>query len=143
MRFKIVIISLFVAIFSGCSNTKPASSTVEAKPSVAAADIQKVKGLNGVEGEIVGKPAVSSKFKQLQIGMSIQQVKNAIGEPSDQGDYETGKRWIPFYFGDDTRRMELVYKGLGKLTFANGSAFGSEASKLIRITHNANEAGTR
>lgn len=146
MRFKIIIISMLAVIFSGCSNnTKPDSSTAEVKPATpaATADIQKVKGLNDVEGEIVGKPVPSSKFKDLQIGMSLQQVKNAIGEPSDQDEYESGKRWIPFYYGDDVRRTELVYKGQGRLTFASGSAFGSHGGTLIRITHNANEAGTR
>lgn len=145
MRFKIVIISMLAAVFSGCTNTNPASSATTETPSasVAAGDIQKVKGLNDIDGEIVGKPAASSKFKDLKIGMSLQQVKNAIGEPSDQNEYESGKRWIPFYYGDDVRRTELVYKGQGRLTFASGSAFGSHAGALIRITHNANEAGTR
>ncbi len=143
MRFKIVIISVLVAIFSGCSNTRPNSAAVEVKPSTTTANVQQVKGLNDVDGEIVGKPAANSKFKDLKIGMSIQQVKNAIGEPSDQGEYESGKRWIPFYYGDDVRRTELVYKGQGRLTFASGSAFGSHGGALIRITHNANEAGTR
>lgn len=143
MRFKIVIISVFVAIFSGCTNTNPGSSTTEIKPSAAVGDVQHVKGLNDVDGEIVGKPAAASKFKNLKIGMSIQQVKSAIGEPSDQGEYESGKRWIPFYYGDDVRRTELVYKGLSRLTFASGSAFGTHGGALIRITHNANEPGTR
>jgi hypothetical protein len=142
MRFKIITIAMFAVIFSGCAgtNTKPASET---SSSTANADIQKVKGLNDIDGEIVGKPSASSKFKELKIGMSIQQVKSAIGEPSDQGEYESGKRWIPFYYGDDVRRTELVYKGQGRLTFASGSAFGSHGGALIRITHNANEAGTR
>lgn len=143
MRFKIVIISMLAIVFSGCTNTNPASSAVEVKPSAAVGDIQKVKGLNDMDGEIVGKPAAASKFKELKIGMSIQQVKNAIGEPSDQDEYESGKRWIPFYYGDDVRRTELVYKGQGRLTFASGSAFGSHGGALVRITHNANEAGTR
>lgn len=141
MRFKVLMIVMLAVAVSGCSNTKPSSGSTAAEASPA--NIQKVKGLNGIDGEIVGTPSTSSKFKDLKIGMSIQQVKTAIGEPSDQGEYESGKRWIPFYYGDDVRRMELVYKGVGRLTFASGSAFGSHGGALIRITHNANEAGSR
>src|SRR5690606_28674766 len=80
-----------------------------------------VKGLNDYEGEITGNPAPGSKFAKLQIGMSAFQVTSQIGPPSDQGAYITGKAWIPFYFGSDRHRFEMVYKGQGRLIFAGGS----------------------
>lgn len=165
MRSIFVISSIFAALFlSGCANT-PSSATSTANASatqtkstaglnskgevidsskVEAGSGQKVKGIHDVEGEITGKPAASSKFKKLQIGMSMKQVTDTIGQPSDQGDYVTGKAWIPFYFGDDAHRIETIYKGQGRLIFAGGSRFGTmSGGTLIWIIHNANEGGYR
>ncbi len=102
-----------------------------------------VKGLNDYEGEITGNPAPGSKFAKLQIGMSAFQVTSQIGPPSDQGAYITGKAWIPFYFGSDRHRFEMVYKGQGRLIFAGGSVGDFSNGYLIWIIHNANEPGTR
>lgn len=107
---------------------------------------QKVKGLNDWEGEIHGKPGPGSKFGQLKIGMSVQQVINLVGQPSDQGAYITGKAWIPFYFGSDRSRYEAVYKGQGRLIFATSAGWGwgsTGDANLIWIIHSANESGTR
>lgn len=102
-----------------------------------------VKGLNDYEGEITGNPAPGSKFARLQIGMSAFQVTNQIGPPSDQGAYMTGKAWIPFYFGADRHRFEMVYKGQGRLIFAGGAMGDFSNGYLIWIIHNRNEAGMR
>jgi hypothetical protein len=106
---------------------------------------QKVKGLNDWEGEITGKPAGNSKFSRLQIGMTMKQVADIVGAPTDQGSYVSGKAWIPFYFGADRHRHELVYKGQGRLIFAGGGGWipsGGEGN-LIWIIHNSGEPGTR
>lgn len=100
---------------------------------------QKVKGLGDWEGEITGKPAPGTKFTQLQIGMPVRQVMDIAGQPSDQGAYVTGKAWIPFYFGADRYRHELVYKGMGRLIFAGGGMGDWSSGHLIWIIHNANE----
>ena len=104
---------------------------------------QTVKGLNDWEGEIVGKPAPGSKFPQLKIGMSMKQVTDLAGQPSDQGAYITGKAWIPFYFGSDRHRYEMVYKGQGRLIFAGGSLGDLTGGNLIWIIHSAAEDGYR
>jgi hypothetical protein len=103
---------------------------------------QKVKGLNDWEGEITGKPAPGSKFTQLKIGMPLKQVMDLVGTPTDQGAYVTGKAWIPFNFGSDRYRHEVVYKGQGRLVFAGSAGFDSNAH-LIWIIHSANEQGYR
>jgi len=103
---------------------------------------QKVKGLNGWEGEITGKPAPGSKFTQLQIGMSWGQVQGLLGVPNDQGSYITGKAFIPFFFGSDRYRHETVYKGQGRLIFAGSAGFDMNAH-LVWIIHSANETGVR
>ena len=105
---------------------------------------EKVKGMNDWEGEITGKPAPGSKFTQLKIGMSTQQVISLIGQPNDAGSHVTGKAFIPFYFGSDRARHEMVYKGQGRLLFAMGAGmFGGGQMNLIWIIHSANEGDTR
>jgi len=104
---------------------------------------QKVKGLNDWEGEITGKPAPGSKFTQLKIGMPMKQVTDLVGvPPTDKGAYMTGKAWIPFNFGSDRYRHEVVYKGQGRLIFAGAAGFDSNAH-LIWIIHSAREEGYR
>lgn len=110
---------------------------------VAAGSGQKVKGLNNWEGEITGKPVARSAFTKLEIGMSMAQVVDLIGQPTDRGAYITGKAWIPFYFGSDRHRYELVYKNHGRLIFAGGSLGNLSGGNLIWIIHNATEPGYR
>lgn len=104
---------------------------------------QKVKGVRDYDGEITGRPAPGSKFTRLQIGMPLKQVTDLIGQPSDEGSYITGKAFIPFFFGGDRHRQELVYKGQGRLIFAGGSMGDLAGANLIWIIHNANEPAYR
>jgi hypothetical protein len=105
---------------------------------------QKVKGLNDWEGEITGKPAPGSKFSQLKVGMTSSQVLGLLGQPNDQGAHPTGKAFIPFYFGSDRFRYEVVYKGQGRLLFAGSAGFGWDGNThLIWIIHSASESGVR
>lgn len=113
------------------------SSKVEAGSGTA------VKGINDFEGEITGKPAPGTKFTKLQIGMGMKQVVDLIGPPTDQGGYMTGKAWIPFYFGGDRHRFEMVYKNMGRLIFAGGSLGDYSGGNLIWIIHNGTEGGYR
>src|ERR1700723_878910 len=71
---------------------------------------QNVKGLGDWDGEITGIAAPGSRFAQLQIGMPMRQVTGIVGPPTDEGAYITGKAFIPFYFGSDRYRYELVYR---------------------------------
>ena len=103
---------------------------------------EKVKGLDGWEGEITGKPAPGTKFTQVQIGMSRAQVQSIVGAPTDQGAYITGKAWIPWYFGSDRYRHEFAYKGMGRLIFAGSGGFDTNAH-LVWIIHNKNDSGFR
>lgn len=104
---------------------------------------QAVKGLRDWEGEITGKPAPGSKFTQLKIGMPMKQVTDLVGQPSDQGAYITGKAFIPFFFGSDKHRQELVYKNQGRLIFAGGSMGDFGSAHLVWIIHNASEPAYR
>jgi hypothetical protein len=137
-----------VAIFllAGCQTAQKSGSTASTAPGAKAespTDTKMVKGINGWEGEISGKPAPGSKFTKLQIGMGMKQVTDLIGQPNDHGSYVTGKAWIPFYFGSDRYRHEMVYKGQGRLIFAGGSVGDYSSGHLISIIHNAQESGYR
>jgi hypothetical protein len=150
-------VTVIVAVFllAGCQTAQKSGSTASATPTTVApsakaespkdkqTDTQTVKGINDWEGEITGKPAPGSKFAKLKIGMSMKQVTDLIGQPSDQGAYVTGKAWIPFYFGSDRYRHEMVYKGQGRLIFAGGSRGDYSSGNLISIIHNAQEGGYR
>ncbi|MCD9029007.1 hypothetical protein LDO26_12435 [Luteimonas sp. BDR2-5] len=85
-------------------------------------------------GEIVGTPAEGSKFAQLQIGMSMQDVQEILDRTPDRfHSYESGKRWIPFYFGNDATRLQALFRGEGCLIFTGGNVWGGGGSELIRI----------
>ncbi|MGA3158474.1 MAG: hypothetical protein ABSE43_12975 [Steroidobacteraceae bacterium] len=104
---------------------------------------QKVKGLGDWDGEITGVVIPGSPFSKLQIGMPLRQVTDTAGQPTDQGAYITGKAFIPFYFGSDRYRYELVYKGQGRLIFAGGSAGDLTGAHLIWIIYSPSEGGYR
>ncbi len=140
----VAIVATFMLV--GCQTAQKSGSTASAAPSLKAEstkDTQTVKGIDGWEGEISGKPAPGSKFTKLKIGMGMKQVTDLIGQPTDQGSYVTGKAWIPFYFGSDRYRHELVYKHQGRLIFAGGSVGDFTSGRLISIIHNAQEGGYR
>ena len=84
-------------------------------------------------GEIVGTPRPGGKFAKLKIGMTMREVNGLIGAPDDLVRHETGKRWIPFYFGDDAQRMQALVKNEGCLTYTGGNVFGGGGNQLIRI----------
>lgn len=119
-----------------------ASGEVTDSKNVEAGFGEKVKGLDGWDGEITGKPAPGTKFTQLKIGMSRAQAQSIVGNPTDQGAYVTGKAWIPWYFGADRYRHEFAYKGMGRLIFAGSGGFDTNAH-LIWIIHNKNDSGFR
>jgi hypothetical protein len=105
----------------------------KAKPK---AEVHAVKSDDGsVDGEIIGTPAPDSKFSQLKIGMTLQQVKNLIGQPNHTDSRVTGKQYQPFYFGGDTQRVEAFYKNEGRLTFSNIQP-DNAADTLIQIMVN-------
>ena len=138
------------------SSPAPAAAGGKAKPGmdaqgnvvdsskVEAGSGRTVKGINDYEGEITGNPVRGSKFDQLQIGMSLKQVTDIVGEPTDSGAYVTGKAWIPFYYGSDRTRFEMTYKAKGRLIFAGGSIMGgTTGGNLIWVINNPNESGYR
>ena len=121
----------------GCVSQQKAKTTVSpAKTTKAKSEVRAVKSEDGlIDGEIVGTPVPGSKFSKLKIGMSLEQVKNLIGQPNNTDSRITGKQYQPFYFGGDTQRTEAFYKNEGRLTFSNIQP-DSAADTLIQIMVN-------
>jgi len=124
------------ALLAACTTPQQTSSPdtvgTEAKPQV-------VKSKDGsFTGEIIGTPRPDSKFAGLKIGMQMNEVQSYMGRGPDRfHTYESGKRWIPFYFGNDARRMQVFYKGEGCLIFTEGNVWGGAGGDLIQIQHDA------
>jgi hypothetical protein len=129
---------------SNPSAPAPAAPTPAAAAPVAAAtpastaakpQARTVKSRDGsFTGEIVGTAAEGSKFAKLQIGMSTAEVQTVFDRVPDRSHtYESGKRWIPFYFGNDARRMQVLYRGEGCLIFTGGNIWGGAGGQLIQI----------
>lgn len=108
-----------------------------------AQDTREVASRDGTfNGEIVGTPPADSPMARLEIGMSQQEVQEVFDRAPDRfHGYETGKRWIPFYFGNDARRLQVLYRGHGCLIFTGGNVWGGDAAgELLRIEYDPTDA---
>lgn len=56
-------------------------------------------------------------FEKVHEGMSDEEVRKILGDPTNREDYMTGKVFIPFYHGSDTSRSNWIYKGKGNIVF--------------------------
>lgn len=84
-------------------------------------------------------PPPGSKLARVTNGMSEAQVVEILGAPTSQQNYQTGKAWIPYYYGPDTGRVDYRYKGLGSVVFSRNRY--SSATKVIRVDSDPNEDG--
>jgi hypothetical protein len=88
----------------------------------------------GDAGQIIGTPPKDSKFARLRIGMRMSEVQNILERAPDRfHTYESGKGWIPFYYGTDIRRLRVLFRGEGCLVFTGGNYWGSGGGDLIQI----------
>jgi len=128
-------------LIAGCGTTQAPSPSSAPPPQAAApakgtpANVRVVPSRNGkYTGEVVGTPAPDSKFAKLLIGMEPHEVQAILGRGPDRShSYESGKRWIPFYFGNDARRMQVLFKGEGCLIYTAGNIWGGAGGDLIQI----------
>jgi hypothetical protein len=111
---------------------KAATVTPKIAPATNAKTPANVTGNN--TGTVAGTIAPGSKFSKVKLGMQFEAVNELIGTPNSLSRNETGKRWIPFYFGSDVLRLQASYKGEGCLTYTGGNQFGSSGGELIAIT---------
>jgi hypothetical protein len=86
----------------------------------------------------------SSPLSKIQVGMSMGQVLEILGQPGDKNDYASGKAFIPFYYGNDAKRQEWHYKGQGSITFAGGNVFGgASGGEVVSVNYDPSDTGFR
>lgn len=80
-------------------------------------------------------------FSQIREGMSMEEVDDLLGPPTNQKTYMTGKQWQPFNYGArDLQRTVYYYKGVGRIEFSLKSAYNG-IFRVIKITPDPNESG--
>jgi len=95
---------------------------------------------NATESSIVGNIPAAHPLAKVKISMSQNHVHEILGQPTDSKNYQTGKAFIPFYFGSDMMRLEELYKGIGRITFT-GVGIGGVNFKVFRIIYDPAETG--
>lgn len=98
-------------------------------------------GGKAAEAEPAAQPVPpDSPFAKVKLGMDSEECFAAIGRPTSQKTYQTGKAWIPFRIGGDNYRTSCRYKGQGVLTFKQDSPFSS-SMVLLEIWYDPAETG--
>ena len=129
-----------LVVAGGCAQTGGSAVTSTTAPAATASRPPPPESAKEVGEYVGGMPAPGSKFAKLKFGMSPEEVIALIGAPTDTTTHETGKRWIPFYYGADARRVEVLYRGNGCLTYTGGNRFGGGSNELIKIESDAKGA---
>lgn len=128
-RISSVLVCGLALLLAGCAaQSQPATSPREAAPAAAAPPD--------------AAAATGNALSKVTVGMSKAQVRDAVGSPSDENSYASGKAWIPFYYGNDIRRTTWYYKGQGRVTFADGNQFGGGRSEVINVEIDPSEQGS-
>ncbi|HRB21844.1 MAG TPA: hypothetical protein PLB54_09140 [Nitrosomonas sp.] len=132
---KLYPLLLIVVFFLSACAQRTSDQTGTASPKI-------VKSQDGsFDGEVIGEARAGSKFSGLKIGMQMKEVQDIMNRAPDRSHtYESGKRWIPFYFGNDARRLQVLFKDEGCLIFADGNAWGGAGGDLIQIYHDPSGA---
>jgi hypothetical protein len=71
-------------------------------------------------------------FEKIKPKMSPEQVIELVGAPSRISSGQSGKGWIPFYFGSDENRVYWSYKGIGIVVFSENAYNGKRAVFTVR-----------
>jgi hypothetical protein len=88
-------------------------------------------------------PPSNSPLAKVTKGMGMSEVAQILGQPTDQNQYVTGKAFIPWYMGDDVSRIEWHYKGLGRVVFTGGGAWGQRGGNVEWVDYDPTETGYR
>lgn len=128
-NYKILTILVALMLLAACASTpnNPGASNPDASSALP-------------ESRIEGNIPANAPFAKIKIGMGQGQVHSILGQPTDSRMYQTGKMWIPFYFGNDTMRTEELYKGVGRITFV-GMGIGGVNLKVFKASYDPTENG--
>ena len=95
---------------------------------------------NNAPADTTVPPPAGTPLALIKVGMGPKQVTDLIGQPTDQSTYDTGKRWIPYYYGSDLVRTAYLYKGQGRVIFCPDSRYTTSMS-VIEIEYDPKEPG--
>lgn len=123
-NYKILAILMPLMLLVGCASTNKSPDASSALP----------------ESRIEGNIPANAPFAKIKIGMSQGQVHSILGQPTDSKVFQTGKMWIPFYFGSDTHRTEELYKGVGRIIYT-GMGIGGVNLTVFKATYDPSEVG--
>lgn len=133
MRFESrwMVLGACALAVAGCAEraARPAEPAAQAKQEAAA--------------DAPTPPPANSPLAKVTKGMAMSDVSQILGQPTDQNQYVTGKAFIPFYFGDDVSRIEWHYKGLGRVVFTGGGAFGQRGGVVEWVDYDPKDTGYR
>jgi hypothetical protein len=121
---RLITLSLVTLALAACATNNQPSASNPAPAPVAAAPTPQAAPANQV---------LSGRFAMLKLGMTMSEVTALIKAPDDMTRHESGKRWIPFYFGSDIQKIRTYYNGDGCLIYTGGNQFGGGAGDLIEI----------
>ncbi len=116
---------------------------IEATPAPQAAAPPEPKAQPKAEAQPekpAGRPApAGSALARIELGMSEGKVASILGQPTSQENYQTGKAWIPYYYGSDTSRLDYKYKGVGVVVFGRNRYSGK--TRVIQVDYDPSEDG--
>lgn len=107
----LLIILLILFGLSGCAATGGSSDKSEVSEEERASAEAEIKAA-------MAAIPTESPLSKIELGMSDTRVRDLIGSPNDSEAYQTGKAWIPFYYGSDVARTEYIYRGEGRVVFS-------------------------
>lgn len=128
---------LFVALVlagtvaTGCaSSSRSQSSTTQSSQQSGGGEAATPRGV---------APPAGHRLTKIDEGMASAQVAEILGQPASQQTYQTGKAWIPFYWGSDLSRTDWKYQGEGRVVFSHNRWTGN--MKVIRVDYDPEENG--
>lgn len=135
MNKAFLVAASMTVLLAACGATAPKSDSASTQPAPSVANAVPASPEKSAKGGTTkaGSQA-TGKFAKLKVGMSMGEVQNVLDRAPDRTHtYESGKRWIPFYFGSDVRRNQALFRGEGCLIFTGGNVWGAAGGELLEI----------
>ena len=93
------------------------------------------------KGNASGNIPPSSPLARIRPGQPQKDVLYALGAPTDERSYATGKACIPFYMSDDAWQRCWCYRNLGRVVLSDGNFFGSGGGSVLWVEYDPKEPG--
>lgn len=104
-----LVLLIAVLLVAGCHASGDAAAT--GTPAARAATPAKPRTV------VTKKGFGTGPFARVQIGDTLDQVRAAVGEPTENRGHLMGKNFNPFYWGGDRYHRIWYYAGKGRVTF--------------------------